>query len=114
MTEVSKIEFHNAINDCRKQLNFVLDIYREMVGAFERGDWKSHGPALAISNAEKAQVFTPLELTRVKENWQLAIEEAQGLSKGGDFGEVQKKLETKIFDMPFNCALASVDKLRLR
>ncbi len=116
MTEdiIARIEFQNTVTGCRKKLDDVLDIYREVIGAFEKQDWEAKGPALALSNAEKAGTITKLERTRLSEDWQSAIQEAQG-AKGivaDDFSVIQEKLERKLFNIPFDCALDAVSKLK--
>lgn len=111
--DIAKIEFHNAVVDCRKKVDYVLDIYREMITAFEKENWESKGPEMAMQQAEKANIITSLEHKRMGEDWQEAIKEAKGLRGGTDFGVVQEKLEGTIFEMSFNCALRSVQKLEL-
>ncbi len=111
--DIAKMEFHNEINVCRKQADYVFDIYREVVGAFERQDWQARGPAISIANAKKAGVFTDLQIKRLEEDWKESIDEATGKGKGTDFGSLQERIEEKIFAIPFNCALRAVSKLAL-
>ncbi len=109
------LRFKNAANDCRKQLDYALDIYREVIVAFESDNWQAKGPEMAMSNAEKAGVIDSLQHKRLSETWQETIQEATG--KKADvttFGHLQEKLENKIFAMSFNCALNAVKELELK
>ena len=109
MDPVKHIEFQNAIVDCRRRADFILDIYREVVAAFEKEQWDAKGPEMAMKNAEHAGLFTKLQIERMRESWQ----EIASQTKGADFGEFQIKLEQKMFNEAFNCALNSVSKLSL-
>ncbi len=109
------LRFKNAANDCRKQLDYALDIYREVIAAFESDNWQAKGPEMAMSNAEKAGVITGLQHKRLSEDWQETIQEAtRKKTDVTTFGHLQEKLENKIFAMSFNCALNAVKELELK
>jgi len=106
---VQHIEFRNAIVDCRRRADYLLDIYREVIAAFEKEQWDAKGPEMALKNAEQAGIITGLQVKRMREDWQ----EIASQTKGADFGEFQLKLEEEIFNEAFNCALNSIAKLSL-
>jgi len=80
--DIAKIEFHNAVIDCRKRVDYILDIYREVIVAFEKEHWEAKGPELAMRQAAKANAISTLEYKRISEDWQEAMKEAQGFRGG--------------------------------
>ena len=109
MDIVKQIEFRNAVVNCRKQEDYILDIYREVVAAFEKTETdpkRGRGIEKALTNAKKAGIITELEEKRMKEDWH-AIPDSKEL------GDLQENMEERIFNIPFNCALKAVVKLSL-
>ena len=105
--KAKEMEFSNALNACRKRADYLLDIYREVVAAFEKEKWDAKGPEMALRNAEHAGIITSLEHKRWSEDWQEVISKP----KGADFGDLQERIEKKMFADTFKCTLKSVAKL---
>lgn len=113
--EITYIEYHNAINDCRHRVGFIFDIYQEFIAAFEKEDWQAKGPKLAIRNAEQAGIFTENQARKISEDWEQVVlsETEPSFSKSTDFGTLQGDIEKLLFNEGFNCALKSLHKLTL-
>ncbi len=122
MAEVIKTtEFQSKIVDCRKRLDYLFDIYREIISVFEKENWDAKGPRMAVMNYKSAGIFSKEEIKRINqigEDWEnVALEfkapPGKPVSVKSDFGELQERLEKEMFNQAFNCTLNSISLLSL-
>ena len=109
LDDFKRVEFNNAVNDCRKKADYILDVYREVVAAFEKREddaTRGKGIIMALSKAKRAGVITEIEEKRMKEDW-------EAIPNSSDLGDLQENMEKRIFNILFNCALKAINKLAM-
>ena len=107
--DAAMVEFKSEIVDCKKKADYILDIYREVVAAFEKKETDSSrgkGINMALNNAFRAKIITELDFKRMKED-------ASAIPSSDDLGDLQENMEKTIFNIPFNCALNAIRKLKI-